>query len=253
MARLWRVHHPGLSASSGESFDLAPIEARHVQRVLRLRTGERIAVFDGTGSEWVAVLEASGPAGVTVRLEQPIDRVVESSLEVALFQGLCKPERIDWVLQKATEVGVSAIYLLVPPDERARTMIDRRLDRWHRIIVEACKQCGRRRLPAIALVERLPAPDGATTLALLLDPREEADALAAVCEGRPRPEQVWLGVGPEGGFDADDIGAATREGWLTAHLGPRTLRSDTAGLVAASIVLHRWADLGGIAGSDDAG
>ena len=92
MARLWRVHHPGLSASSGESFDLAPIEARHVQRVLRLRTGERIAVFDGTGSEWVAVLEASGPAGVTVRLEQPIDRVVEPSLEVALFQGLCKPD-----------------------------------------------------------------------------------------------------------------------------------------------------------------
>ena len=123
MARLWRVHHADLPAEPGAALALVPEEAHHIHRVLRLEPGERIAVFDGKGNEWRAVIEASEPSEVTVRLEIPLGEVVEPVLEVVLFQGQCRPERMDWLVQKCVEVGVSAVYPMVTVRGRSDSMV----------------------------------------------------------------------------------------------------------------------------------
>jgi 16S rRNA (uracil1498-N3)-methyltransferase len=120
-------------------------------------------------------------------------------------------------------------------------LTDRKLARLRRIVLEAAKQSGRRRVPVVEPVPTLPQAVGGDTLALLLDPAPGGTPLYRICERVERPPRtVWLAVGPEGGFD-DEVAPA---GWQPALLGPRTLRSETAGLVAASIVLHLWGDLG---------
>jgi 16S rRNA (uracil1498-N3)-methyltransferase len=245
MARLWRVHHPGLPTIPGASFELSADEALHVCRVLRLKVGERIAVFDGEGSEWCAVIEKMECERVSVKLEAAVAAAVEPAIEVVLFQGLCKAERMEWLVQKATEVGVSAVQAIATERSGRHTVTDHRLARWRRIAVEACKQSGRRCVPSVDVCTALPARPSTGTLGLLLDSARGAPPLADVCaDEKVPPPRVWLVVGPEGGLAPREIDAWTRDGWRRVGLGPRTLRADTAGVVAAAIVLHRWADLG---------
>jgi len=245
MARRWRVHHADLPASSGETFDLTEEESHHVRRVLRLQPGRRLAVFDGVGREWEATIEPSEGRRVRVTLETPVECAVESPLEVVICQGLCRSERMDWLVQKATEAGVAALLPFPTGGGRPRRVSEQRLSRWRRVAVEACKQSGRRSIPRIEpLVTLPPPPDGA--LGLLLDPRPGTPSLAEVCDGvEPVPRRVWLAVGPESGFEDGDCEAFRAAGWRPVGLGPRILRSETAGLLAASILLHRWGDLGG--------
>ena len=244
MARLWRVHHPGLPAKPGAAFDLGVEEARHVQRVLRLKTGEPLAVFDGEGTEWRAVVVTSDRERVAVRLDAPITRPVEPSLIVGLYQGLCRAERMEWVIEKATEVGVAAVYVWTSRRAKPHAITPHRLARWRRIAAEACKQCGRRQLPRLEVCEELPRELPAGTLGLVLDPGSTALPLAELCRRQPSPRQVWLAVGPESGLEAEEIDTRPGAGWIRAGLGPRILRADTAGVIAASIILHHWADLG---------
>jgi 16S rRNA (uracil1498-N3)-methyltransferase len=149
---------------------------------------------------------------------------------------------MEWAIQKATEVGVAAIHPL--SGERAETPppTPARLERWRRIALAACKQCGRRTVPRIEPFEALPAP-GPGVVALLLDtgpsPRPITERIEASGGGA-----VWLAVGPEGGFSAGETARSVENGWLASGLGPRTLRAETAGVVAAAIVLNLRGDLG---------
>ena len=246
MARLWRVHHPELPHVVGATVELDAAESHHVARVLRLRPGEALAVFDGEGREWCArILALDGPA-VALRLEAPVEERVEPELAVTLFQGACRPERMDWIVQKATEIGVAAI-AVVATARAEGVPSERRLERWRRIALEACKQSGRRRLPGIEDRPALPTVPPRGPAAWLLDVASDAPALgeavaatssAAVARG------VWIAAGPEAGFEPGEVEAAVRAGWGRAGLGPRTLRADTAGLVAAAILLHLRGDLG---------
>ena len=242
MARLWRVHAPELPAVAGSRLTLDPDEAHHVHKVLRLRPGEQLAVFDGRGAEWLATLVEVERGGVTARLEREIAVEVEPPLRVVLFQALCRPEQMEWVIRKATEVGVSAIRPLRTERSERYEIGAARLERWRRIATDACKQSGRRVLPAIESRADLPRPTAGAT-ALVLDPEEPAPPLASVFEGGA-PREVWLASGPAMGFDAGEREGWSAAGWRPVALGPRTLRADTAGLVAATILLHRWADLG---------
>jgi 16S rRNA (uracil1498-N3)-methyltransferase len=245
MARTWRIHHPELPAFAGASFDLTGDEARHAVRVLRLRAGERIAVFDGRGSEWHAAIERCDRGRVTVKLETPVTGVVDPALEIVLFQGLCKPDPMAWLVQKATEVGISAVLPFISGRAGRLAVTEQRLARWRRIAVEACKQSGRRRVPRVEVCQALPVPPTPGPLGLLLDPEPGAMPLADHCAALAGPPRsVWLAVGPEGGFAPGEVASWVEQGWRRAGLGPRTLRADTAGLVAASILLHRWSDLG---------
>ena len=238
MAQRFRAYHAPLPQSAGETVQLDAAESHHVARVLRRRTGERIDVFDGAGREWACAIESGGPRGLVVRLVEEVTHPVETGLPVVLFQA-CRPERLDWVVQKATELGVAEIRPIGMGT--AGGAVDR-LVRLGRIAVEASKQCGRRTLPRLSPIPGLPpAPSG--VLALLLDERPDAPPIGDALAGPP-PAAVWLGVGPEAGFGEEIVERAVGEGWLRAGLGPRTLRTETAGIVAAAIVLHRLGDLG---------
>jgi len=246
LSRLWRVHHAELPSDAGSSIDLDSKEAHHVQRVLRLRVGEPVAVFDGKGTEWRAIVSDSVAGRVTLTLDAPLETDVEAPLELELFQGLCKTDRMDWIVQKATELGVAAIRPFVSRRSEAHRPNEQRLGRWRRIALEACKQCGRRKAPVVEPSDGLPGLPEGGTVGFLLDP--EGAPLAEGCAlltGLPR---IWIAIGPEGGFEEEELRGWGAAGWIRAGLGPRTLRVETAGVVAAAIVLHRLGDLGREAG-----
>ncbi|MCP3982415.1 MAG: 16S rRNA (uracil(1498)-N(3))-methyltransferase [bacterium] len=248
MARCWRVLVERLGSEPGERIALPREEAHHVARVLRLREGESLSLFDGRGLERRATVVAIAGAAVEVETGEKIETSVEAPLDVHLFQGRCRHDRVEWLLQKGTEVGLSAVNLFRCERAEGGVPSAGRLGRWNRILAEACKQSGRRVLPELEADAELPLelPDG--VLALLLDTGPEVPPLADALERMPPPDAVWLAVGPEGGFSAEEAAAARDAGWCSVSLGPRVLRTETAGLTAAALVLHRWGDLGRLAG-----
>jgi 16S rRNA (uracil1498-N3)-methyltransferase len=241
MKRTWRAYHPGLEPRAGSRLVLDDAEAHHVSRVLRLPRGADLGVFDGRGNEWRATVTAVGRR-VEVELLAPVDGAVEAPLEVRLFQGLCRADRMEWLIQKATEVGVAAVIGVAALGAETKPPGPGRLERWRRIAVEACKQSGRRAVPGIDVVDGLPDPPPQVA-GLLLVPGE-SPALGSRLEELERPAAVWLAVGAEAGIGPQEVERHAERGWRRSGLGPRILRAETAGLVAAAIVLHRRGDLG---------
>jgi 16S rRNA (uracil1498-N3)-methyltransferase len=219
---------------------LDPDESHHLVRVLRLREGDAIAVFDGRGGEWEARVVEAASARVIVAVGDPRTGTVEPPVRVLLLQAVARPERIEWVLQKGTEVGVSAFRLFGCARAEASWPSASRLERYRRVVLEACKQSGRRVLPPVDLgAVGDPPMDGP---GIVLDPRP-ALPLGEILAG-PRHAVVALAIGPEGGLEPDELAGLAAKGWLRAGLGPRVLRTETAGAIAASIVLFAWGDLG---------
>jgi 16S rRNA (uracil1498-N3)-methyltransferase len=242
--RLTRVHCAAPLAQGGEA-TLPDAAATHVTRVLRLRVGDRLAVFDGRGSEHHAEIGAITGGEVRVRLLERIASRPESPLAVTLVQGVSRGERMDWALQKATELGVSAIAPVLCARSVVRLDADQagaKLRHWQAIVVAACEQSGRSVLPDLRPPEPLrtwlarPTPAG---LRLVLDADADTE-LAAM----PAPiGAVELLIGPEGGFDDDEIETARGAGFRSARLGPRVLRTETAGVAALAVLQARWGDL----------
>jgi 16S rRNA (uracil1498-N3)-methyltransferase len=225
----------------GDRVDLDPDESHHVARVLRLKPGDALSVFDGKDAEWEATIDAATRERVSVVVGRPLPGVVEPALRVVLYQALVRPEKLEWVLQKGTEVGVTAFRLVASDRVEAPPPSPGRLARYARIVMEACKQSGRRFLPALSSGALEAPPAG--VVAIVLGHAQGVDTIGAVLAG-PRAEDVWLAVGPEGGFSEGELEVLIRAGWQRASLGPRVLRTETAGAVAAAIVLHTWGDLG---------
>ncbi len=241
-ARLWRAHCAELPAHRGARVELSAEESHHVRHVLRLAAGARLGVFDGRGAEWLATIVAEAGGPVTVHLDEEVGGRADPLLDLTLFQGACRGPRFEWVVEKATEIGVSTIVALGTRRSEPQAARATRIARWRRVAIESCKQCGRRRVPEIESRMELPPPD-AGTLAIVLDPAEDAAPLAAL-ESAPGPARIWVACGPEAGLAPDEVAAWSALGWKRASLGPRTLRSETAGVIAAALLLHRWADLG---------
>jgi 16S rRNA (uracil1498-N3)-methyltransferase len=225
--------------------ELTAEQARHLETVLRLVPGEEIEVFDGEGARFRAWLLERG----ALRLAEAVPESPSRSVDVVLVQALAKGEKMDLVVQKATELGASRIVPL--STERAVVRLDAerggsRAGRWRRVAQEAARQCGRADVPRIdeplgwdgvlALLREDPARRG-----LLLDPEETVLRLGAAARGARR---VLLAVGPEGGFSPDERQRARDGGMLSVGLGPLVLRTETAGLAALSIVLHVHGELG---------
>jgi 16S rRNA (uracil1498-N3)-methyltransferase len=229
------------SPAPGSRAELDREESHHVARVLRLRPGDELAIFDGRGGEWAATVDAVRREGVTVVVGAPRPGEPESPRRVTLFQSLVRPERMEWVLQKGTEIGIAAFRIVPAERSDAPPPSPSRLERYRRILLEACKQSGRRRVPALDTASLDPPPGGVA--AILLDGAPDAPPLGEVIED-VRAADVWIAVGPEGGFSEEEIRACTACGWRRASLGPRTLRTETAGAVAAAIVLFVLGDLG---------
>ena len=219
---------------------LDPEESHHLARVLRLRAGDEVAVFDGRGGEWWATIDAITPTSVAVTIGAAATASVEPPLRIALVQAYVRPEKLEWVVQKGTEVGVGAFHFV--PSERSDAPAPNapRVERFRRIALEACKQSGRRSVPLLAVGEW---PQALPASSFLLDPSAGAVPIDALLRG-PAREEIAIAVGPEGGFSPGEVAAFTAAHWSRVSLGPRVLRTETAGVVAAAIVLHRWGDLG---------
>jgi 16S rRNA (uracil1498-N3)-methyltransferase len=243
--RIPRIYVPQ-ALRPGHEVEL-PIQAgEHLARVLRLDRGHPLRLFDGSGSEYAGEIASVGKRAVTAHVlarAESADR--ESPLRITLGQGIARGEKMDWILQKATELGVTRIVPLVT--ERTEVKLDaeraaRRRAHWEAVLASACEQCGRNRLPRIdepvRLVQWVAALDDDAGLRLALDPRGDANAR----ELDPGA-QVTLAVGPEGGLSDHDLAALAQAGFRGLRLGPRILRTETAGLAALAALQALHGDL----------
>lgn len=237
--RLWRAYAPTIPGT-GALVELSQEESHHLARVLRLRAGDDLAVFDGQGREFLATLASTGRR-VSVKVGEPVRGRTDPRLAVTLWQGLCRPERMDWVVQKATEIGAAAVVPFRAGRSETGGAAKPRLERWRRIALEAAKQSGRRVVPRLGDVVSLPPSPPEGVEALFLHPGSEPIALRLA---GPRPGALWVAAGPEGGFTDSEARQLAGAGWTACSLGPRTLRAETAGPIALALALFAWDDLG---------
>lgn len=232
----------------GQRVALPETVANHLLRVLRLGVGDPLIVFNGDGFDYHAsVVNAERRAAQIEVLSREVASS-ESPLSITLGQGIARGDKMDWVLQKATELGVAAIAPVRTQWTEVRLnaeRAERRHQHWHGVIASACEQCGRATLPALAAASELAdwagsAPQNA--LRLLLDP--DGEHCLRSCPP-PQPGQpAWLVVGPEGGLSERDIATLRAAGFSGLRLGPRVLRTETAGLAVIAAMQALWGDLG---------
>ncbi|MFN2309121.1 MAG: 16S rRNA (uracil(1498)-N(3))-methyltransferase [Gammaproteobacteria bacterium] len=234
--------HPGSEAT------LDARAAGHVIRVLRLRVGDGVSLFNGDGNDYAAELTAAHKDQARARILAVQVRATESPLGIELAQGISRGERMDFTLQKAVELGVRRIV----PLDTARSQVrlsgereEKRLRHWGGIIMHACEQSGRSRLPELLPVqslERWLSAPSVVTHKLFLDP--EGDVCVADLGELGGPlSAVSLLVGPEGGLSPAERERASAHGYLRLRLGPRILRTETAALTAMAALQAVWGDL----------
>ena len=231
--------------ADGAELTLPEAAAYHVARVLRLRAGAPLVLFDGSGADFRGEIVAVEGDRVRVRIGERAAGLRESPLAITLVQAVSRGERMDWTLQKATELGVRRIQ----PVLSARSVVrldeqqaGRKLRHWQAIVAGACEQSGRSVLPEVRepldlsrfLAE---APRGGQRL--VLSPNGPA-SLAGLATTATRVELL---IGPEGGLDDAELDAAARAGFAPVRLGPRVLRTETAGIVALAVLQALWGDL----------
>lgn len=215
---------------AGTRLQLPEAVAHHALRVLRLREGEAITLFSGRGGEAQARLIAEGRhAWAAIDALLPVER--ESPLELTLVQSLIASDKLDWVIEKAAELG--ARHILIAPAARSvirleAARLEKRLAHWREIVVAACCQCGRNRLPTLDYHPQLAAALAAAPAARRYVLAPGATSGMALAGEAP----ISFAVGPEGGFTEDELRVAESLGYARALLGPRVLRTETAGLAA---------------------
>ena len=226
--------------STGEH-ELPEAQAHYISRVLRMAEGDAVQLFDGSGDEFRARLVDVGKKRVVVQVDESFVGQAESSLRIHLGQGLSRGERMDWAIQKATELGVSEITPIFTDrcevrlkDERA----DKRLLHWRQVAISACEQCGRSRVPVIhpplLLADWLKHTEA--QLKLVLHP------VAEPLVSHAKPETLAFLIGPEGGLTDAEVDQSKTAGFHAARLGPRVLRTETAPVVALAVAQQLWGD-----------
>jgi len=232
--RLTRIYVPE-PLKAGSEITLPAQAGEHLARVLRLEAGARIVMFDGNGGEYAGEIASTGKlVRARVLRHDPIER--ESPLDITLLQGVARGERMDLIVQKATELGVARIVPVLA--ERSVVKIDakrreRKREHWQAIVIAACEQCGRNRVPAVH--DAVPLGDALQLLpeggmrCLLAADAPDTLAQAAV---RAAGAKLVLLIGPEGGLADGEQKYAQANGFISCRLGPRIMRTETAGLAA---------------------
>ena len=235
-----------LPLSVGSNVALPESAAAHLVRVLRLQQGDACVLFNGDGHDYAARLSSVGKREVLADIESAQAIANESPLHLTLVQGIARGEKMDLILQKATELGVAAIIPVMA--ERTEVKLDaertaKRMSHWRSVVISACEQSGRACLPTLAAPLNL--AQGAATIAadcvkLTLDPLGE-DSLATLHP--PAAHRVAVAIGPEGGWSPRDRDTLEQAGFTGLRLGPRILRTETAGLAAIAALQSRFGDL----------
>ena len=222
------------------SIELPERVAHHATRVLRLRDGAPLVLFNGDGGEYHGHLQVGARPVAALTGFSPVER--EAPLAVTLVQALVASEKLDWIVEKATELGVAALYVV--PTTRSVVRLDgerleRRVAHWQDVATAACAQCGRNRLPRIAAHATL-----TVALAALADgPRFVLAPRAAAALDAGAARTCSVAIGPEGGFTEDEMRQFDGAQFVAARLGPRVLRTETAGVAALAALQARTGDL----------
>jgi len=240
--RLTRVFVDG-ELQPGQRLTVAGSAGNHIVRVLRARVGEQLTVFNGRGGEFGAAIEEIRRDTVLLSVLEHRDTERESAFELTLAQGISRGDRMDWVVQKATELGVARIVPLFT--QRSVVHLDekqaaKKVQHWQGIAVAACEQCGRNVVPAIdtpievyQMLEK-----GASGTGLLLSPEAPQRLADVQVAGR-----ATVLIGPEGGLAQVEQDAALRAGFTAVRMGPRVLRTETAAVCALTLLQQKFGDL----------
>lgn len=233
--------------SGGTRFELPREAAHHAHRVLRLRANDPVQIFDGEGNAFDARIDEIGGKRVVLRELQARMAEADPPLRITLAQAMCGSEKMDWVVQKATELGVAEIWPVQTQRSVAKLSADRtdkRVLHWHNIAISACEQCGRNVLPSIRAPQDfgvwLAEIRGAAGVRLILHP----DGAAALHKQPPPQGGVTLLIGPEGGFGEDEIEMARFAGFIPTRMGKRVLRTETAAIAGIAALQVLWGEFG---------
>ena len=225
-------------------------ELEHMRKVLRLRPGQGVLLFDDEGWEYEAIIQSYAERAAEMEIVNRYRPERESPLDITLAQAIGKGDKMDWVVEKATELGVRSIVpffssYTVPRLDTKK--IERRGARWKKIALSAAKQSGRTKIPEIQMLGdfgdliRRPWP---CELKLLFWEGESTRSIKKLREERKHLDSILLVIGPEGGFTSEEVAQASDQGFLTIRLGKRVLRTETAALGALSVVQFLWGDMG---------
>ncbi len=229
--------------TTGQELELEPDLARHILSALRLKSGATIRLFNGEGGEYIATILNAGRRDLRVGIGQfhNIDR--ESPLETTLGLCISRGDRMDYALQKSTELGVSRVIPLFSERSEGKLQgerLSKKQRHWQQVMISACEQCGRNRLPtlntAMNLADWAPQADADTRFVLhhrgqqSLTPNDE------------QPKHVALLIGPEGGLSETEISLAEQQGFMPLTLGPRVMRTETAPVAILSLMQYEWGD-----------
>jgi len=231
---------------AGDKINIEKEESHHIIDVMRLKEGDPITVFDGTGREYDGKIGTVANKRVTIGIlsSRTVSKKIKTS--IALAQAMPKKDKMDLIVQKATELGVSKII----PIESSRTIVrvkgDKRqskVDRWQKIAVEASKQSGRTELPGIGSITAFAdilASIGEYDIAIMPCLSKRSVTLRQALKRANSPKSALVIIGPEGGFSDEEIGKAVKSGSVPVTLGPLVLKSDTAAIAALSILNHEF-------------
>ena len=241
--RITRIFQP-MPLVSGGSVNLDERASHHLAHVLRIKPGAPLVLFNGDGGEYHAQVHAVGKHGVAVSIGERSQPIRESKLETVLAQGVSRGERMDYTLQKAVELGVSRIVPLLTAHTSVNVTGERRERRaqhWQSIVTSACDQCGRNVVPEVDIIREFGAwvTEASSALKLVL----HQDGEKGLSELPPPAGAVSLLVGPEGGLSDAEVARAQACGFTVLRMGPRILRTETAGLAALAALQAKWGDL----------
>ena len=242
--RIPRIYQPG-TLHTGLRLTLPDSAANHVARVLRLQPGAPLALFNGEGGEYAATLLSVAKRSVEVELGEYHATATESPLTLTLAQGVAKGERMDYVVQKATELGIVRIVPLITEHcavNLSGERMEKRLRHWQAVAISACEQCGRNTPPQLVSPVALETwlQQALLGIGITLDPR----ATQTLNDLPTTTEAATVLIGPEGGLSEREIALARAAGYHALRLGPRILRTETAALAAVALAQARWGDLG---------
>jgi 16S rRNA (uracil1498-N3)-methyltransferase len=227
---------------SGEQIELEESASHHLSKVLRMQAGRELILFNGAGGEFAATIHEVNKKNVIVSVQEHTADNRESPLELELAIGISRGERFEWVLQKATELGVTKITPLITERTEVKVGGDRQEkmhDRWQQILISACEQCQRNLPPQLSAPVQISdwLPQVNSDLRFVLHHRDSKTLPA-----EQKPQSVTLLIGPEGGLSESEIEQALAKSFNALTLGPRVLRTETAPVAAISLVQYLWGD-----------
>ncbi|PMH43738.1 16S rRNA (uracil(1498)-N(3))-methyltransferase [Vibrio sp. 10N.286.49.B3] len=242
--RVPRIYHPEF-IDQATTIALSDDAAGHIGRVLRMKEGQEVLLFDGSGFEFKAQISHVSKKNVDVTIIERLERSSESPLDLHLGQVISRGDKMEFTIQKSVELGVNTITPLI--SERCGVKLDpkrfeKKLAQWQKIAISACEQCGRNTIPTIRPIMRLEewCAEQSDALKLNLHPRAKYSINTL-----PEPvKKVRLLIGPEGGLSAEEIGMTEQYQFEETLLGPRVLRTETAALTAITALQVRFGDLG---------